>query len=383
MAKKANKTKKKSYIKKRHIFGLITTGVIITLLILVGLFYLIVYSTAFKMSFVIDETGDGLSGDLYLNGDYLGYVDKGELKLVWEDYYPGDLEFIVNHKDRKASFFFELNSEQINYGEAEFYLVQQDLDDLLLTVEDLYLGDVKQDLINSFNDHRLENDYPLLIVDDRLNKLSSKFSKEMIEDETLLDEFDEELILDSLFEQEVFLEVEYFFVYEFFPNSKTDLVGELYSEVISDSDLTLFFLEGYTSNLGVGITCEKEEEIRCVFMGITTRNDIWYMEDLRNDYLAYYDVYYDLTYEDMIDYPINVTYYFNSTKNAKLWLVDSYEDYDRIIERENVDEIFKKTGDNLEGNITLLPGQTFIVEASSGAIDYELRIIESRNRKTL
>ena len=360
------KEKKKSLL-------IILLSVIGTILILLGIIQGIMFSDRIILSFQSEEEMN-IRGTLYLENGESATVKNGKANLVWQDFEPGILTLNIYYLGTEYPLYFELNQEMIDNREGQFTIEKYQIEDLTKDIEDFNLEKEDNEIIDLINKERIAKGLSKLEKNQRLSKVVSEisdtfFNQKLTEQEIL------DLTADKLIKEKSFIYGTDNYWYFYYINSSMNLSQEFYNSLYNNSYYYEIFMSEEITDIGVKTICDLEKY--CLTLAIVSQNKITIEDYLRNNYLTYWDIYYILEQNEiLLDYETNVTIKFNSTDYAKVYLVDSEKDYDKIVDRRSVNEIFLEKGRSFERNVTIKPNNCLVIWASSGEIDYNLTISE-------
>lgn len=365
----------KKELKKRHLVGLVLIGVAIALLLFVGFITWAVYSEKVTLTFSINETGEGLEGVLYQGGFELGDVKNGKIDLVWQDFYPGEISLFI--EGIETPFLFDLSIDSINYGSQEYYVYQYEIDDVSKGIEDYNLESENEEIIQKINEQRSLLGFKDLKSDSRLNDIAKLLAKRVVLEGLDRESIDYEMVSQEMVNKKIFFIDSTNYWYDYTISSNMDVSEEYFEEM----NLVKFWMERFSSehmtNIGVATECNSEK--RCFTLVIASQNKVFYENTLKNDYLSQHDIFYTLQFANVnINYESDVKILFNSNKNAIVYLLNSSEDYEKLLERRSYNKIFEMTSNNLSKDIKIKPNNTLVLHANSGDIKYTLEVWENK-----
>jgi hypothetical protein len=360
---------------KKHIFGFVALGIIITILVLGGIIWGVVYSERLSLTFTVNGTGEKLDGVLYQNDIKLGNINNGKINLVWQEFYPGELRFDLNG-NTDSSFYFELAQEDISAGRQDFHIEEYQINDLSLSVSDYNLDEESSNIIEGINDKRAEDNLPLLKEDIRLEKIARELASEVIQDKIDGNDIDGTIISDKMKENNILFYGSENYWHDYTVDSSMSLSEEFIEDILEEKYWSERFLSEYITNIAIVTECGDNK--RCFTLAILSQNGVFYdTVELKKDYFMSHDAYYAIELNGVnLDYGADVTYYFNSTKSASVYLLNSSEDYDKLLDRKNVKKIFSMKSAQFNKTIFINPGNTLVVEADSRAIIYDIKMME-------
>lgn len=365
-------------LKKRHFFGFVILGMFFMLLLVVASIFFFAYSQKVVLNFHVNETGETLDGVLYQRGVELGRVVNGDVELIWEDYYPGEIEFQIEKGGSYYSFFFDLDQVDIENGGSSFYVFQYQIDDLDLDASSYNFKEIDSLIISSINEERNSNAVDSLIVDSRLEDIVSDVISEILFEDIYDNDYIDNFIIDEMLDKKIFFYGFDSYYYGYQLNSTMNISKEFLDSIYYEDFWYDKFISPYVENVAVVTECNSSNY--CLTFILVSQNSLYFAldEELRSDYLQAYDIYYLLeSFGLEMDYPVNVTIILNSTKTIELSLVDSMEDYERILNRNGVKEIFQIRDNNIRKDVEIVPNNTIVVSADYGTTEYSLWIAES------
>lgn len=363
-------------LKKRHVFGFVAIGILVTLIILASIVLLAVYSQKVTLTFYVNESGEMLEGTLYQGNIELGKVKEGKIDLVWQDFYPGEISFFI--EGIETPFLFDLAIDSINYGSQEYYLQQYQIDDVSKGIEDYNLDRENELIVQKINEKRSANGAITLKVDSRLEEIADDFVKEYI-----LGELDpvnieiETLSLKLAQKKAFFVRIGDFWTY--YDINSTMILSDYFVEAITEeSSWFKELIESPYTNIGVVTRCDENKH--CFTLALFSQNVLFFGDSLKYNYIQRHEPYYFIESNGhAIDYESNVSVSFSSTESMRVFLVPFPEDFEKIRTRDNVNEIFKTVSSKFQRNVTIKPNNIFVLDANSKATTYTLNISEIFN----
>ncbi|AGK61556.1 hypothetical protein Asulf_01579 [Archaeoglobus sulfaticallidus PM70-1] len=109
----------------------------------------------FSFYFYINETGESLNGEVYLNGKFLGKTTNGGLSLPVDILYPGIVVLKGTYSGEPFEFRFELNESNLQeYSGVKYYVFKEDIDRITFDASKLNTTLIEREVLRFVNHER-------------------------------------------------------------------------------------------------------------------------------------------------------------------------------------------------------------------------------------
>jgi len=322
---------------------LIGAGFLSFLLLIAAGFYLMKNDTI-EFNFLNNDTEEAMNGKVYLDGQLLGETQDGLFKILKSNITPGELTLTGNYNNKQFTIYWQLSQSDLAQKRMTMFTSNQILSEASFSAgNDLNPVTVEKEIFDKINYERSKSSLKALAWSQTLADTARYRSEDM----TARQYFDHitpegKDIGDILRERGV----GYFSVGEnIFTYSGVNLNTKLTDEVVqgwmeSPGHRAVMMDKEVYSHAGIGVSCESND---CTITLIAAKLEYVVEDDVELDenYLTYYDLNSaSMNYWKNIQTEISV----ESDKKITVFIMDSKEDYDNLLDDMSYDYI-KKFGD--------------------------------------
>lgn len=367
------------------IFGLMALGVIVFILGVILFFEF--FPEKMTFNFYINETGERLEGKVYFEDFhskqqiFLGETRNGKLKYNLENLYPGNILFKGEYEEISFEYEYFLDKESLDHKNGEYILTEDEIRHLKFKLSEKDLNQIKTEMFDLINHEREKKGIENLKRKSFLDEVAQDYAERMLkEDFYAHNDPQGKNHYDRLQEREIYYvaateNLNMIYAYSDTNISEENVYGWIkspgHSVAMLDTNKPLVW-----NNLGIGLACEKignNTYHTCysvaLFVGLNTE---LINEELKKDYIQLLTLYPE---EYEYEYETKVKVIFNSTSPARIILTDDKKDFDRLVNRNNLQgEIFKKDTNYYEEELILKKGHCFLIHSRTRNILYNFSI---------
>jgi len=318
--------------------------------------------SSYTMRFSINETGEPLDGNVYLNGAQLGYASNGVFVTTLEKLRPGLIALNGTYENQPFEVYFEFPMENLNYSGINYSIRAGDMKQYLFNASSLDITQLEQDVLDRVNKERSASGIKQLKWNDRIASIARDYSKTLSIEGFHHKDLDGKDAGDRLRENNIFYTVaaENLYMIEGLNAtvniSETAVTGWLHSPAhrspIMDRD-ELF------SDAGVGIYCEKKTcYVVFVFAGLESSQKV----ELNPGYLTFLYLN-DPSYPFDFDVPVSIK--IDSTEYMNLFFVPNRDQYEIFLQNGNYQSILEqKQTKSFSSSLVAKKGQGIIIQSA-------------------
>ncbi|MCD6547406.1 MAG: CAP domain-containing protein [Nanoarchaeota archaeon] len=316
--------------------------------ILLGALFLIIFSFGcvnkeekteyFTFKFYINETGEALNGNVYLNDEFLGATKNGELTIPKDEIYPGKIYLNGTYNNTQFSFEFTLKKSDLrNYTGANYYVFEKDIKDLTMDLSKIDTQKIVKHLFNNINDIREKHGIKKLVWNDKLADIAKKFAIDISIGIGYKKDISERFVKEGVY----YISNGYIY-YTLNDFSATDIND---SFNLTEDYLTLsarnVVLDKNFDSAGIGVYCKQKE---CYIVAVFAQTEYTYNFELDEDYCKFDFIRWDTLPIEDVKTHITV----NSTRDIDVYILEKDEDYSpckarHYLEGEDDTKFYKTT----------------------------------------
>lgn len=360
---------------KRYL-KIILISIVSTIIVLILAFLVLMYSMKTTYHFYINETGEGLNGDLYQDSVFIGEVEDGYINIVFQTVYTGSLRLEIPIENGTADFYFDLSDDAINSKEWNFWIFSNDLSEAKVTSGGYPVSRESEGIFNGLNKERADKGIPPLKKDKRLENIAGEFALGLLNGSIDGDNLKTDSVSEKMIESKIFFYDQTFYWYNYTVDL-SDSLSELYlGDLKADTAWLKYITSPYTTNFGVSIVCSETEK-KCIAFGLFSQNALFFEDKLPMGYVTSVDIYTQLNWiwaRNRSD--SNVSISFSSTKPTDVYLVVSPSDYENIRLGTSAKEVFRMTSAAFNRDVLVKPNNTIVLRTKYEDIRYSLNITE-------
>ncbi len=316
------------------------------------------YASSYTMRFFINETGEPLDGNIFNNGNLLGYTNSGNFTTSIEKLRPGLISLNGTYDNQQFEFFFEFPERDLNYSGIEFSVHTNELKSAIFNTSVLDTLELERGVFSLINEERRKGGIKTLKLNDKISQIARNYSKTLSIEGFHHKDIEGRDAGDRLKENRIFYTVAAENLYMLsglngsINISRAIVNGWMESpghrSPIMDRD-ELF------SDGGAGMYCEmKTCYAVMVFAGMEHNENV----DLNTGYVAFRYLY-DPTYPFDFDVPVSID--IDSSENINIYIVSGKEQYDNFLSNRNYNSI-------LEGKQIRAFNRTVVAKKGEGVI---------------
>jgi len=322
---------------------LIGAGFLSFLLLIAAGFYLMKNDTL-EFRFYNNETNEDLNGKVYLDGQLLGETQNGKLDVLKSGITPGQLSLTGTYNGKEFSVYWPLSNSDIMQKRMSMGVSTDVLKEASFNAgTDLNPSTLEKEIFDKINYERSMEGLKAFALSTKLAD-TARFRSEDMSARQYYDHITPEGkdIGDILRERGVgyFAANENLYLYSYV-NANTNFADEIVQGWMeSPGHRSLIMAKEVYSHAGVGVSCEAND---CIVTLIAAKLEYVVEDDVELDenYLTYYDLNSaSMNYWKNIQTEISV----ESDKKIDVFIMDSKEDYDNLLDDMSYDYI-KKFGD--------------------------------------
>ncbi|WP_048902085.1 CAP domain-containing protein [Methanohalophilus mahii] len=344
-------------------------------------------SNSMEFNFYVEETGENLNGNVYIDDKFLGTTENGILNAPKDELYPGEISLKGNYEGDSFVFYYDFFESDFEYNAIDFTVPESRLADISYSAEDVITDSAEDSIFQLINEERKYLDITPLERSEILDDIAESRSKDMVQrgyfSHTTPDGYG---VGDILKENEIF----YFSATEnlmYLPvNRTTDIADETVQGWIEspghripvlDTDKPILW-----DHVGIGVVATDEsvddgKETACYITAVFASFDSTYEDTLPNGYTQYYNIY-DKSLG--LEFDTNVNIKLQSSDDVDFYIVSDEEKYDDFLNRQNIQSssvISKNDIQYFDREIEIEPGYGAIIDASESYkdVEYELSMV--------
>jgi len=353
-------------------------GMIFIVLLIVGLIIIFI-SANYELEFYLNDEVP-IEGDIYFNGVFMGSTLNGLIEINENKLAPGNITFKgVDENGEEYSLTFEMYEEDYYDYYIPFTITRDDILSSQLDISKIDENKLRDEVFKLINLRRNEYSIQEVKRNNLLDEIAQEYAKKIMETDLFAHTPEEGYDLSARFkEKQIFyssasevLSQVYFYDKENFALDVVDgwISSPGHRSTILDADKPILW-----ESVGIGVSCKENiEGIICYSVGVFASFELNIVDELRNDYYVAYELYpegYDF------NFPVTAKIIFNSSEKMDLLLLNSLDDYDKLIDRKSYDKIFYKKRINFyEEIVDLKEGYVLVPHASSRNSEYTINII--------
>lgn len=353
-------------------------GIIFVILVVLGLVIAFI-PTNYELEFYLDDEYL-IDGDVYYNGVFMGSTENGLIEINENKIGEGELTFVgLDDKGEEYSIYFEMYEEDYYSYYLTFTITSEDILSSQLDIAKINKKYLEDDIFNLINIRRNEYSIQEVKRNDILDSIAQEYAEKIMETDLFAHTPEEGYDLGARFkENKVFyssasevLSQVYYYDKETFALDVVDgwISSPGHRSTVLDADKPILW-----ESVGIGVSCKENiEGIICYSVGVFASFELNIEDELKNDYYVPYELYpggYDF------DFPVSAKIIFNSSEKMDLLLLESLDDFDKLIDRNSYEEIFHKKRINYyEETIELKEGYVLVPHASVRKSDYTINIL--------
>ncbi|NJD75624.1 MAG: hypothetical protein FIB08_00820 [Candidatus Methanoperedens sp.] len=296
------------------------------------------YNSSYTMRFFINETDEPLDGNIFNNGNLLGYTNNGNFTTSIEKLRPGLISLNGTYDNQQFEFFFEFPERDLNYSGIEFSVHTNELANAIFNTSVLNTLELESEIFSLINKERKKGGIKTLKLNDKISWIARNYSKILSIEGFHHKDIEGRDAGDRLKENRIFYTVAAENLYMLSGlNGSTDISRTIvngwmespgHRSPIMDRD-ELF------SDGGAGVYCEvKTCYAVMVFAGMEHNENI----ELNTGYVAFRYLY-DPTYPFDFDVPVSID--IDSSENINIYIVSGKEQYDNFLSNRNYNSILE------------------------------------------
>ena len=135
------------------------------------------YISSFTMRFSINETGEPLEGEVFNNGNPLGYAQNGSLSTDPGKLRPGLIALKGTYHDQPFEFYFEFSDSNLDYGAIDFSVKTSDLEKVLFNTSGLNIQELERTVFDLVNKERRTSGIKTLRWNDGIARIAKDYSR--------------------------------------------------------------------------------------------------------------------------------------------------------------------------------------------------------------
>ncbi|MEM4318450.1 MAG: CAP domain-containing protein [Candidatus Pacearchaeota archaeon] len=315
----------------------------------------------FDFTFYIEETGEPLDGNVYLDEIFLGTTNNGVLHLDnISILHSGELKFNGTYKGIPFEFYYEFYKDFIEYGTYGFVVSLNELKELSFDASKLDLRKIEREIFNLVNLERKK--YPAagmreLRWNDKIAEISRRHSQDMLKKEYFAHKTLENVetlettdFKERLKKEKIFYLVSGENLALISVNSSTNIAKEAIEGWLKSPShrSTLLDLDNLYSDAGVGIACSKN--ICYITLDLISLM-IVINEEMKRGYCWFVPLYEQSL---PFDFDVKAKIKLNSTEKIDFYIVKNDSAVRDCIYRRKINAIKEyKDVNKLEDEITL------------------------------
>jgi uncharacterized protein YkwD len=344
-------------------------------------------SNSMELKFDVEETGEKLNGNVYIDDKFLGTTENGVLSTPKDELHPGEISLKGNYHGDNFVFYFDFFESDFEYDSIDFTVPENRLADISYSAENVITDSAEDSIFQLINEERKYLDITALERSEILDDIAKSRSKDMVErgyfSHTTPDGYG---VGDILKENKIF----YFSATEnlmYLPvNRTTDIADETVQGWIEspghripvlDTDKPILW-----DHVGIGVVATDEsvddgKETACYITAVFASFDSTYEGTLPNGYTQYYNIYDESL---GLEFDANVNIKLQSSDDVDFYIVSDEEKYDDFLNRQNIQSssvISKNDIQYFDREIEIEPGYGAIIDASESYkdVEYELSMV--------
>jgi uncharacterized protein YkwD len=318
--------------------------------------------SSYTMRFSVNETGEPLEGNVYLNGAQLGFASNGIFQTTLEKLRPGLIALNGTYENQPFEVYFEFPLENMNYSGINYSIRAGELKKYLFNGSSLDTARLEHDILDRVNMERSASGIKALKWNDRIVSIARNYSRTLSIQGFHHKDLEGKDACDRLRENRIFYTVaaENLYMIEGMNATvnvaETAVSGWLHSPAhrspIMDRD-ELF------SDAGVGIYCEKKTCYAVmVFAGLAHSQKV----ELNPGYLTFLYIY-DPSFPFDFDVPVSIE--IDSTDYMDIFIIPNREQYDIFLQHGNYRSILEqKRTRNFNNKVVASKGQGIIIQSA-------------------
>ncbi len=328
--------------------------------------------SAYTVRFFVNETGEPLEGNVYINGAQLGYAQNGIFHTTLEKLRPGLIALNGTYQGEPFEVYFEFPMENLNYSGTNYSIRAGDLKKYLFNASSLDIPRLERDIFDRVNKERSDSGIKTLKWNDRIASIARNYGRTLSIQGFHHKDLEGKNAGDRLKENNIFYTVaaENLYMIEGL-NATVNIAGAAvagwldspaHRSPIMDRD------ELY-SDAGVGMYCEKKTCYAVmVFAGLSHTQNV----NLDPGYLTFLYLY-DPTFPFDFDVPVSIE--IDSTEYVDIIIVPNREQYNLFMQHGNYQSTLEqKSTRSFRNKITASKGQGIIIQ-SAGDRTSEVTIV--------
>ena len=133
-----------------------------------------------EFRFFVLDTGENLSGKVFLDERLIGHAENGSLNVNVSELHPGIITLNGKYEDVKFNFEWELFAEDIDpYWVLEFFVNDADVNELLFDPSLMNTKEIEWGVYDRINYARCQDNIPQLKRNDILDTVARNYSQRM------------------------------------------------------------------------------------------------------------------------------------------------------------------------------------------------------------
>ncbi len=348
--------------------GLLFIGLIITLI-----------PVKYELEFYLNDEFL-VEGDIYFNDIFMGSTDNGLIKIAEKKLGPGKLIFVgIDNEGKNYSINYDMYEADYDSYYLTFTFSEEDIISSQLDLANINEKNIRNEIFDLINTKRKENWIEKVKRNEFLDGIAQDYAENIKETDLFAHTPEEGYDLSRRFEEkEIFyfsasevLSQNYFYSEEEFVSDVVEgwISSPGHRSTVLDPDKPILW-----ESVGVGVSCKENiEGIICYTVAVFGNLELKINDQLNEDYFIPYELY-PAGFE--YNYPVNIKIIFNSEYNMDLLLLESLDDFDKLIERRQYNEIFEEEKmKNFETEIEIQRGNVLVPHASVRDSHYNITVL--------